>query len=80
MFTNIYRKSRGREFYTTKKLQTGGEKTFAFDVTQKQREEELIAMLQELTPENPRKKMRTKTDLKANTVKVTAASTSGSVY
>ena len=39
-----------------------------------------MAMLQELTPENPGKKMRAKTDSKANIVNVTAASTSDDVY
>ena len=41
---------------TTKELQTGEEKTLAFDVTQEQREEELMAMLQELTTDLPGKK------------------------
>ncbi len=39
-----------------------------------------MAMLQELTPENPGRKMRAKTGLKVYTVNVTVASTSLGVY
>ncbi len=69
-----------REFLILKWKLQGGEKTLAFDVTQEQREEELMPMLQELTPENPGEKMRAKTDSKAYIVSLTAASTPLGVY
>ena len=55
-------------------------KTLAFDVTQEQREEELMSMLQELTPDFPGEKLRAKTDSKAYIASATAASTFGGVY
>ncbi len=56
--TNIHTEPSGRESNTRNELQSGEEKTLAFDVTQEQREEKSTAMLQELTSKLPGEKMK----------------------
>ncbi len=56
--TNINTVASGRESHTTNELQSGEEKTLPLDVTQEQREEKSMAMLQGLTPELPGEKMK----------------------